>query len=92
MAGSALSAATSARRSASGVSAGSACLTEWKPQRLRHAALGRDIDLARRVLADDHHGEAGLDAGAGLERGRAGLHGRDHGGGGQLAIDDGGEP
>ncbi|MCY1556875.1 hypothetical protein D9M68_936720 [compost metagenome] len=31
--------------------------------------LGRNIDLAGRVLADDHHGQAGGDAVLGLETG-----------------------
>ena len=43
----------------------------------RHAELGRelalaaDIDLARRILADQHHGQAGLGPAAGDQRGDA---------------------
>ena len=56
---------------------------------LGHPALGRDIGMACRIVADDDHGKTGLDAGLFLQRLRRGFHGVDHRSCNLLAINHG---
>ena len=58
------------------------------PASTRRLALVADIDLARRILADQHHGEAGLAAGRGDEGGHGGGDARAQALGEGLAVDD----
>ena len=58
---------TSAISSASLISAGRLVLEALHARFARRLALGADIDGARRILADQHHGEARRAAGGGAE-------------------------
>ena len=55
----------------------------------RALALGADIDLACRVLAHQHHGQASLAPGLGLERSGKIAHAGAQGGGEGLSVDHG---